>query len=96
MNAITIGRGPRCDVVVTDDEYVSLIHVQIALAANGWVLADMSTNGTRIIRDGVRYSVKPGQLWMLRPGDVIRVGRTELPPWNPTVGPTVNPTETPR
>jgi pSer/pThr/pTyr-binding forkhead associated (FHA) protein len=81
VNTVTVGTGEHCDIVVTDD-YASTHHCRIMQTARGWMLADGgSTNGTWVVRDGERHRVSLGEIWTLRPGDVIVVGRTELPPW---------------
>ncbi len=68
---ILIGRDPHCDVVLADP-MVSARHAQIAPAPSGYWLADLgSTNGTFV--NGRRV-----QQALLRPGDRIRIGATEL------------------
>lgn len=42
-----------------------------------------STNGTRVIRHGQVTRVLLGQVFPLREGDIIVVGRTTLPPFMP-------------
>lgn len=66
-----IGRSRRCDIVLTDPN-VSRQHAELRLAGGQVVLRDLgSTNGTRVNRRAVTQVV-------LRPGDRIEVGTTEL------------------
>jgi pSer/pThr/pTyr-binding forkhead associated (FHA) protein len=100
VRTVTIGQGPHCDIVITDDPYVSTHHARLMLGPHGWLLADAgSTNGTRVIRNGVTYPVTLGAVFPLAAGDVVVVGRTPLPPFtphDPTTNPTTDPTATPR
>ena len=70
---ITVGRGGQNDVAVEGDEFASSRHVRFEPRGDGvWVLDLGSTNGTFVngIRlDGARR---------LAPGDVVRVGETDL------------------
>jgi pSer/pThr/pTyr-binding forkhead associated (FHA) protein len=69
---LTIGRGARSDLVLVDSR-VSRGHARIRRDRGGTILQDLgSTNGTFLNGQRVRGSHP------LRPGDVIRVGRTEL------------------
>jgi pSer/pThr/pTyr-binding forkhead associated (FHA) protein len=57
-----------------DDELVSVLHCRIAPSHLGWAVDDLgSTNGTYLNAVRVR-----GAPVLLRKGDVLRVGRTEL------------------
>ena len=68
---LLIGRDPHCDVVLADPT-VSARHAQIAPAPSGYRLADLgSTNGTFVNGRRVQQAI-------LRPGDRIRIGATEL------------------
>lgn len=71
-NAVNlIGRSRRCDIVLTDPN-VSRQHAELRLTGSQVVLRDLgSTNGTRVNRRAVTQAV-------LRPGDRIEVGTTEL------------------
>jgi hypothetical protein len=69
---ITIGRGQDCDVVVPDGE-ASRRHCEL-VATDGCVLLrdSKSTHGTQLNGAPVKYQAR------LEPGDMIRLGRTEL------------------
>jgi hypothetical protein len=68
---ITIGR-EEGNAVQLNDERISRFHVKIQEDQGKLVLADLeSTNGTKVNGENVK-------LWVLRPGDVIAVGRTVL------------------
>ena len=70
---ITIGRGPQNDVPLEGDEFASARHVRIEPRADGvWVQDLGSTNGTFV--NGTRIE----QPRRLDPGDVVRVGETDL------------------
>jgi FHA domain len=70
---ITVGRGGQNDLALEGDEFASSRHVRFEPRRDGvWVQDLGSTNGTYVngIRiDGARR---------LAPGDVVRVGETEL------------------
>ena len=69
---LTIGRGLDCDVVLAD-RYVSRHHARISSLPMVTLLQDLgSTHGTFV--NGQRIS----QPTPLRPGDVIRIGNSEL------------------
>ena len=71
--AITVGRGPQNDVTLDGDDYASAKHARIEPRRDGvWVEDVGSTNGTYV--NGARIA-KPR---VLRNGDVIRVGSTDL------------------
>jgi pSer/pThr/pTyr-binding forkhead associated (FHA) protein len=72
-SALTIGRGGRNDVSIEGDEFASARHVRIEPRRDGvWVHDLGSTNGTHV--NGARID-RPHKLV---PGDVVRVGETEL------------------
>ena len=72
-SALTIGRGGRNDVSIEGDEFASARHVRIESRRDGvWVHDLGSTNGTHV--NGARID-RPRKLV---PGDVVRVGETEL------------------
>jgi pSer/pThr/pTyr-binding forkhead associated (FHA) protein len=72
-SALTIGRGGRNDVSIEGDEFASARHVRIEPRRDGvWVHDLGSTNGTHV--NGARID-RPHKL---APGDVVRVGETEL------------------
>jgi pSer/pThr/pTyr-binding forkhead associated (FHA) protein len=63
---LTIGKAPECDLVVTDDEYLSRRHVRLIRSEGKVVLEDLgSANGTFL---RVRRPVA------LEPGDEILIG----------------------
>lgn len=68
---VTIGR-EEGNSVQLNDERVSRFHIKIQEDDNKLVLTDLeSTNGTKVNGESV-------QLWILRHGDVVSVGRTSL------------------
>jgi pSer/pThr/pTyr-binding forkhead associated (FHA) protein len=70
--SVTIGRGGQNDVAL-DDDFASARHAQVEPRRDGVWVADIgSTNGTYV--NGARIA-KPRRL---SPGDVIRVGGTDL------------------
>ena len=71
--AVTLGRGAQNDLTLDSDEFASARHARIEPRRDGvWVEDVGSTNGTYV--NGARIT-KPR---VLRPGDVIRVGSTDL------------------
>ena len=69
--AISIGRLPECDIVLTDTN-VSRRHAEIRPTVDGFALVDLgSTNGCRV--NGVQVTNRP-----LRDGDELTVGNTRL------------------
>jgi len=70
---LTIGRGGSNDLVVDGDEFASTRHARVAPRGDGvWVEDLGSTNGTYV--NGMKLT-RPRRL---EPGDVVRVGETEL------------------
>jgi hypothetical protein len=68
---VTVGR-EEGNVVQLNDERVSRFHLKIQEDQDKLVLTDLeSTNGTKVNGESV-------QLWILRPGDVISIGRSIL------------------
>jgi pSer/pThr/pTyr-binding forkhead associated (FHA) protein len=68
---LTIGR-EEGNPIQLNDERVSLFHLKIQEDQHTIVLTDLqSTNGTKVNGEGV-------QIWVLRPGDVVALGRTVL------------------
>ncbi len=71
---VTIGRSQRLnnDIVIENDGMVSKRHAQISLGADGFTVSDLgSTNGLWV--NGAKVSSA-----LLRSGDVIRLGGTEM------------------
>ena len=72
-SALYIGRGPTNDVPLEGDEYASARHARIEARDDGTYVDDVgSTNGTFV--NGIRLT----QERRLVPGDVIRIGETDL------------------
>jgi len=70
--SVTVGRAPTCQIVIKD-ERCSRNHVEIFLSGDEWMLRDLeSRNGTMVGRQLVKGD------WPLKPGDVIRIGHTQL------------------
>ena len=70
---LTLGRGSQNDVQLDRDEFASSTHARIEPRRDGvWVEDIGSTNGTYL--NGIRLT-HPKRL---TPGDVLRVGETEL------------------
>ena len=70
---ITLGRGRTNDVPLPDDEYASTRHARIEPRRDGvWVEDIGSTNGTFV------NGVKVNGARKLIPGDVVRIGETDL------------------
>ena len=70
--AVTVGRGPSNDIAL-DDDFASTLHARVEPRQDGvWVEDVGSTNGTAV--NGVVLSGSR----KLVPGDVIRVGETDL------------------
>ena len=70
---LLLGRGSRNDVNLARDEYASSNHARVEPRRDGVWLEDVgSTNGTYL--NGIRLT----RAKKLAPGDVLRVGETEL------------------
>lgn len=70
---LTVGRGPGNDLALENDRFASLLHARIDPRADGvWIEDAGSTNGTYV--NGRRLT----EPCRLEPGDVIRVGETDL------------------
>ena len=70
---LTVGRASQNDVAIDGDEFASARHVRFEPRRDGvWVHDLGSTNGTYV--NGARIS----KARRLAPGDVIRVGETDL------------------
>ena len=70
---LTVGRGGQNDIAIDGDEFASARHVRFEPRRDGvWVQDLGSTNGTYV--NGVRIDGAR----RLTPGDVIRVGETDL------------------
>jgi hypothetical protein len=72
-SALTVGRGGQNDVPLEQDEFASARHARFEPRRDGvWVQDRGSTNGTFV--NGTRID-RPRRL---TPGDVVRVGETDL------------------
>jgi pSer/pThr/pTyr-binding forkhead associated (FHA) protein len=72
-SAVTIGRGGDNDIPLDGDDFASARHARVEPRRDGvWVEDVGSTNGTFV--NGARIE-RPRRL---KPGDVIRVGETDL------------------
>ncbi len=72
-SALYIGRGPTNDIALEGDDFASARHARIEPREDGVFVEDVgSTNGTFV--NGVRLA----QARRLTPGDVIRIGETDL------------------
>ena len=70
---VTVGRGTQNDITLDGDDYASARHARIEPRRDGvWVEDIGSTNGTYL--NGIKLS----RARKLTPGDVVRVGETEL------------------
>jgi hypothetical protein len=70
---LTVGRGPSNDVPIPTDDYASTRHARFEPRRDGvWVSDVGSTNGTFV--NGIRLTRER----RLAPGDVVRVGETDL------------------
>ncbi|MBD0330695.1 MAG: FHA domain-containing protein [Thermoleophilia bacterium] len=70
---VTIGRSSRNDLPLRGDRFASAQHARVERRPDGvWVVDDGSTNGTFV--NGVRVEAPH----RLAPGDVVRVGETDL------------------
>lgn len=72
-SALTLGRGAQNDLPLGHDDFASARHARFEPRRDGvWVTDSGSTNGTYV--NGARLS----QPRRLAPGDVVRVGSTDL------------------
>jgi pSer/pThr/pTyr-binding forkhead associated (FHA) protein len=82
IKSIVIGRGENADLRV-DDQYASPRHCRIDQHSDGLfsITDEGSMNGTYIRHAHHQhfFRVALGGTAYLRPGDVVRVGRTEIP-----------------
>ena len=70
--SVTIGRAPTNQIVLKD-ERCSRNHSEVFMSEGQWTLRDLeSRNGTIVGSELVRGD------WRLNPGDIIRIGRTQL------------------
>jgi sigma-B regulation protein RsbU (phosphoserine phosphatase) len=70
---VTVGRGGQNDLVLAGDDFASARHARIEARGDGvWVQDLDSTNGTYVNGSRVAGAER------LEPGDVLRVGETDL------------------
>jgi len=70
---LSVGRAPGNDLAISGDEYASSRHARFEPRRDGvWVEDVGSTNGTYV--NGVRLTRER----RLQPGDVVRIGETDL------------------
>ncbi len=70
---LTVGRAPGCGVNLGDDTFVSQLHARVFQRDGEYFVEDLgSTNGTFLNDHKVAAPVA------LRPGDRLRVGKTEM------------------
>jgi pSer/pThr/pTyr-binding forkhead associated (FHA) protein len=85
---LVIGRHPRCDMVLADPQ-VSASHAMIQRARQGYVLTDLnSRNGTYVNEQRMPQA-------LLRGGERLRIGQTELVFVSERGGPTTRPSPYP-
>ena len=71
-HSVTIGRAPTNQVVLKD-ERCSRTHAELFMTNGRWTLRDLdSRNGTLLGEERIDGD------WLLKPGDVIRIGRSQL------------------
>jgi type VI secretion system protein ImpI/type VI secretion system protein len=74
---VTIGRGEGCDWVLADpNRHLSKHHCTIAFRAGGWVVTDVSTNGTFLDRSA--EPIGRGATVTLRDGARLTLGEYEI------------------
>ena len=72
-SALSIGRAANNDITISEDEYASTRHARFEPRRDGVFVEDVgSTNGTYV--NGLRLTREQ----RLAPGDLIRVGETDL------------------
>jgi len=69
---VTIGRAPTNQIVLKD-ERCSRNHAELFMADGKWTLRDLDSRNGTVVGDKLLKSD-----WVLRPGDIIRIGRSQL------------------
>lgn len=69
---VTIGRAPTNQIVLKD-ERCSRIHAELFMSEGRWTLRDLDSRNGTVVGDKLIKSD-----WVLRPGDVIRIGHSQL------------------
>ncbi len=70
--SVLVGRAPTNQIVIKD-ERCSRTHVEVFMSAGQWTLRDLDSRNGTIVGDQVITGDVP-----LKPGDVIRIGHTQL------------------
>ncbi len=71
-HSITVGRAPTNQIVLKD-ERCSRAHAELFMTNGRWTIRDLdSRNGTAIGESQLKGD------WLLKPGDVVRIGRSQL------------------
>jgi len=70
--SVTIGRAPTNQIVVKD-ERCSRTHVEVFMSGGQWMLRDLDSRNGTVVGDR-----RVQEDWALKPGDVIRIGRSQL------------------
>lgn len=79
QDRITVGREDGMNQIVLRDASVSARHCEIFREGGRVIVRDMnSTNGTRLLSNGVRYTVDANTGRDIRMGDVLEIGGTAL------------------
>lgn len=75
MQIVTVGRGPKNDVIIKDDRMVERCHVQFKKDDNGqYSVVDFQTQaGTYVNGKRIQGEVR------IQPGDKVQIAKTELP-----------------
>lgn len=70
--SVLIGRAPTNQIVIKD-ERCSRTHVEVFMSSGQWTLRDLDSRNGTIVGDQIVIGD-----WTLKPGDVIRIGHTQL------------------
>ena len=71
-HSVTVGRAPTNQIVLKD-ERCSRAHAELFMTNGRWTLRDLdSRNGTAVGDNALKGD------WLLKPGDVVRIGRSQL------------------
>jgi len=76
--AVTLGRDPQCDVVITD-KMASRMHARIERRRDKFVIVDQSSNGTYVTVDGEREILLRREELILRGKGHISFGHAHQP-----------------
>ena len=70
--SVTIGRAPTNQIVLKD-ERCSRNHAELFLSEGRWTLRDLDSRNGTVVQEQLLKGDRP-----LRPGDVVRIGRSQL------------------